>query len=295
MKDTKILIMIGVGIGILFIINGIYLFRDKQKQPNIWYVEQGLEEHWARVLRDTKPAESSNEIRVWDGDSIPTGRGILITTNIRQIRKQAAVYYRLSYDLHYEGAMVLALDPWMVFHKNSDPELTADRVYGGGGAGVVLIPGKDPEAVRAWTARLKKDQLFETGLFPEGAQTYNWQDVFYRLMSGETAWVYAPLSAIRRYPNFRKSILSAAPFPERDSNTRSLQAALLWAVPFGSPEEQKKMGKAIAWLKKPQTQTIIADNLDWIPADPYGRPFNPVSLTAHRSWLTTEYIYEADD
>jgi hypothetical protein len=105
--------------------------------------------------------------------------------------------------------------------------------------------------------------------------------------------VYAPLSAIRRYPHFRKSILVADPFPEH--NTRHLQVTLLWAVPLGSPEEQKKMGKTIAWLKKPETQTVIADNLDWIPADPYGKPYDPVSMTSHRNWLTTKYIYEVNE
>jgi hypothetical protein len=55
------------------------------------------------------------------------------------------------------------------------------------------------------------------------------------------------------------------------------------------------MGKAIAWLKNPQTQTVIADNLEWIPADPYGKPYDPVSLTSHRHWLTAEYIYEVSE
>jgi len=295
MKETKVLIMIGTGLCILAITNGIYFCRDKKNQPNIWYVERGLENQWAMVLRETRPPESTNEIRSWDGDAIPDGKGILITTNHRQTREKAEAYYRLSYDLHYEGALVLAVDPWMVFRKYSDPELTADRVYSGGRDGTLLIPGKDPAAVRAWTARLDEKNPFATNLFPDGAQTYTWQDVFYRLMGSETTWVYAPLSAIRRYPNFRKSILVAAPFPDPDTNARSLQASLLWAVPLGSPEEQKKMGKAIAWLKKPQTQTVIADNLDWIPADPYGKPFDPISLTSHRNWLTAEYVYEVGE
>ena len=331
-KETRILILIGAALCVLAIIAGINLIRERKRSSIIWYVEKGLEERWARVLRETRPPESVNLIRVWDGDETPNGEaipepGILITTRPRKNREKAAVYYRLSYDLEYQGAIVLAVDPWMVFRKHTDPELTVKRVYSEAGrsgadkTGVLLIPGKDPASVQAWTARLIKaipgalpagetpdihfdvtidinlwreqeGKLFSANIFPRGSKTYTWQDVFYRLMSSETAWVYAPLSAIRRYTNFRKAILVAAPFPEPDIGRHSLQAALLWAVPLGSPEEQSQMEQAIAWLKKPETQTVIADSLEWIPADPYGKPYDPVSLKSHRNWLTAEYIYE---
>ena len=280
----------------LMALTGIYFCREKNSLPHIWYVERGLEDAWARILREDKPPESFAEIRVWDGEAMPEGAGILIATRPRQNPEKVTVYYRLSYDLYYEDAIVLAVDPWMVFRKNGDPVLTADRVYSQADrSGVLLIPGKDPAAARAWMARTNESNPFNAGLFPDGAQTYTWHDVFYRLMSGETAWAYAPLSAIRRYPSFRKSILVADPFPERDIERRSLQATLLWAVPLGAPEEQKKMEKTIAWLKNPETQTVIADNLEWIPADPYGKPFDPVSLTSHRNWLTATHIYEVSE
>ena len=286
----------GLVLCLLLAIAGIYFFRGflrgKESPPHIWYVERGLENHWVRVLREGEPPEPRNEIRVWDGDAIPEEAGILIAIKPRQNEENITAYYRLSYNLEYEGAIVLAADPWMIFRKNTDPVLTAARVYSGGN-GTLLIPGKDPASVGAWMARTNENDLFAANIFPEGAETYNWQDVFYRLMSSETAWVYAPLSAIRRYPNFRKSILTADPFPEPNSNR--LQASLLWAVPLGSPEEQKKMGKTIAWLKQPETQTVIADNLEWIPADPYGKPYDPVSLASHRNWLTATYIYEVSD
>jgi hypothetical protein len=284
----------GLTLCAILALTGIYLLRSKENSPNIWYVEKGLENHWVRILREAEPPELFKEIRVWDGDALPADAGILITTKPRQNREKVTVYYRLSYDLHYEGAMVLAVDPWMIFRKHTDPALTADRVFSEtGGNGTLLIPGKDPASVRAWTARINEVNLFDTSLFPDGAQTYNWQDVFHRLMGNETAWVYAPVSAIRRYPHFRKSILTADPFPGKDANR--LQATLLWAVPLGSPKEQGKMGKTIAWLKKPETQAVIADNLEWIPADPYGKPYDPVSLISHRNWLTAEYIYEVTE
>ena len=290
----------GLTLCAILTLTGIYFSQGKKSSAHIWYVEKGLENHWVRVLREAEPPELFKEIRVWDGEAPTAEAGILIATKPRQNREKVTAYYRLSYDLQYEGAAVLAVDPWMVFRKHTDPVLTADRVYSGGSGsagkdGVVLIPGKDPATARAWTARINENNLFAANLFPEGAQTYTWQDVFYRLMSNETAWVYAPLSAIRRYPNFRKSILTADPFPEKDTGAYSLQATLLWAVPVGSVKEQEKMRKIIAWLKKPETQTVIADNLDWIPADPYGKPYDPVSLISHRNWLTAEYIYEVTE
>jgi len=282
-----------------------YLHQEKEEPPAIWYVEKGLMDIWARVLHKGEAPERFTELRLWDGDAIPPGPGILITTKLRQEPEPVKVYYHLSYDMEYEGALVLALDPWMIFRKQNDPMLTVNRIYAANNdknEGVLLIPGYDQASVRAWTMRLGQtgpgifsDQdinLFDTRLFPNGAQTYTWQDVFYRLMGSETAWAYAPLSAIRRYPNFRKSILMASPFPEPLTNRYSIQATLLWALPLGSPKEHKRIEKTIAWLKQPETQTIIADTLDWIPADPYGKPYDPVSLASHRYWLTATYIYE---
>jgi len=284
---------------------GYYVLQGKEDTPKTWYVEKGLVDNWARILHKGEAPERFAEIQIWDGKTIPEGPGILIATKPRQNPEKIKVYYRLSYDLEYNGAIVLAVDPWMVFCKYSDPMLTLNWIYAvnnGNNAGVLLIPGQDPNSVQAWKTRLMQsgpgafsapeNRLFETNLFPRNAQTYTWQDVFYRLMGTETAWVYAPLSAIRHYPNFRKSILTAAPFPEPYTSRYSLQATLLWAVPLGSPEEQKKMENTIAWLKKPETQTVIADNLEWIPADPYGKPYDPVSLASHRNWLTATYIYE---
>ena len=282
---------------LLLAITGIYFLRGRDNSPNIWYVEKGLENHWVRILRKAEPPVLFREIQVWDGNGIPEGPGILITTKPRQNREKVTTYYRLSYDLQYEGAAVLALDPWMVFRKHTDPVLTVARVYSGGNgsadkAGVLLIPGKDPASVRAWAARINAKNLFDANFFPDGSQTYSWHDVFHRLMSDETAWVYTPLSAIRRYPHFRKSVLTADPFPESENSRQGLQATLLWAVPIGSVKEREKMEQTMTWLKKPETQTVIADTLEWIPADPYGKPYDPVSLISHRSWLTAEYIYE---
>ncbi|MCL2126919.1 MAG: hypothetical protein FWH38_01580 [Treponema sp.] len=312
------------GLCVLFALAAVFL-SGCGKRPVYWYVEPEFERAWTRIVREGGPPGNFKEIRVWEGPKLPpvlladmTGLaqepGILIAAKPWQAREKVSVYSQLPYDLEYRGAVLLALDPWMVFQKYRDPPLTAERAYSGaGGDGALLIPGKDTESVEAWTARLiqaapgefppgteawqdQERKLFEGGRFPNGAESYNWQDVFFRLMGGEAAWVYAPLSAIRRYPNPRKSILETAPFPERAGGGRySLQAALLWALPLGPDDKKAGLAQALEWLKKPETQTLIADTLEWIPANPYGEPYDPVSLASHRNWLTATFVYEVNE
>jgi hypothetical protein len=310
-KKTKILFAVPA-VCVLLLAAGIFS-GCKGRPANVWYIERGLEDVWTRVLREADPPEIFKERRVWEGGEIPGGPGILIATKPREKREKVSVYYRLSFDLEYEGAAVLALDPWMVFRKHTNPGLTLNRAYSdAGGSGLLLIPGKDTAAVQAWTARLilerpgvfpsgeniwqiREETLFNGNRFPRGAQTYNWNDVFFRLMGNEPAWVYAPLSEIRRYRDSRKAVLEASAFPEPESGGQySLQASLLWALPLGSPKEQEALAQTVSWLKKPETQTVIADILEWIPADPYGEPYDPVSLASHRNWLTATYIYEVE-
>ena len=82
------------------------------------------------------------------------------------------MYYRLAYDLEYEGSLVLALDPWMVFQKHSSPALALDRALSAsGGNGLLLMPGKEPAAVQALTARLVQES---PGKF--SSDESGWQD-----------------------------------------------------------------------------------------------------------------------
>jgi hypothetical protein len=287
------------------------VFSACSKTAAVWYVRPELEHDWARVINGApKPVM---KVQAWEDSELPPGPGIYIATNPWQSAEKASVYYRLSYDLEYQGAHILALDPWMIFRKFKNPGLPPGRVYSdAGGDGALLIPGRDPQAVDAWVARLIQEspgkfpsdeklwqdwgkRLFNGSRFPHGARTYNWQDVFFRLMGNEQVWVYAPLSSIRRYRNSQKAILEATAFPERTgTNEYSLQARLLWALPLGSEKEKEKLKTVVAWLKKPETQTLIADTLEWIPADPYGKPYDPMSLASHRNWLTASFIYEVN-
>jgi len=275
------------------------------------YIQSQYERVWNWILREVDPPIQFRAVQAWDAKIEPPETGIWITTEPWEIQGRAEVYFRLSYDLEYRGAIVLALDPWMVFRKHLNPGLTVNRVYqDAGGDGLLLIPGKDPESVQAWVSRLVQkspgvfpsdekiwqeceNNLFRGNRFLQGAQSYNWQDVFFRLMGNQQAWVYAPLSVIRNYSNSKKAILEATAFPETPENNQySLHAnKILWAVPVGSEEDKEMLDKVLVWLKNPEIQTIIADYLGWIPADPYGIPYDPVSQSSHRNWLTASYVY----
>ncbi|HCC37521.1 MAG TPA: hypothetical protein DEQ14_07835 [Treponema sp.] len=290
------------------------IFSNCGKSPDTWYVQPEFARAWTRIIDDETAPKKFKEIVVWEGETLPDGPGILISADPWNKQEKVSVYYRLSYDLEYQNARVLAIDPWMIFRKHTNPGLPAGRVYAGeSGEGVVLIPGTDQKSQDAWIARLiqerpgvfpsgetlweeMRQKLFEERRFPAGAVTYNWQDVFFRLMGNEIAWVYAPCSAIRGYQNSRKAILAAAAFPEKtETNQYSLQTRILWALPFSdglNKKENEKLAAVMEWLKKPETQTLIANAIEWIPADPYGSPYDPMSLAAHRNWLTATYIYD---
>ena len=281
------------------------------KTQYFWHVEEGLESAWAKVLKDINPPVQFKEMRTWNGGDMPEGKGIIVAKKPWKTDERITVYNRLSFNLEYNGAFVLAVDPWLVFRKHTDPALTANRAYSGDrGDGVLLIPGSDTDQTEAWIARLilgsganfppaeniwlnTEENLFRTNRFPNGASTYTWPDVFYRLMGSETAWVYAPVSKIRNYQNSRKSILEATPFPEADAGRYSLQVSILWALPLNLADDEKSV-EIIAWLKNPDTQTIIANQLEWIPADPYGKPYDPASFASHRYWLVATNIYEVN-
>jgi len=307
----KNILISGTALCVILIIIGIASTCEK-KQINIWYVEQGLEDNWARILREAKAPEVFAETKVWDGVEIPSQPGILIATRPWKTEGKVAVYPRLSWELKHEGAITLALDPWMVFRKHTNPPLTYNRAFSEeGGSGLLLIPGREIAAVRAWTSRFIQEEpgkfptdervwrdwefkLFDSNRFAFGARGYDWQTALFRLMGNESAWLYAPLSVIRRYRDPHKSILEATPFPE-NTNQTSLQAEILWALPTGTEKNKEKFINTIEWLKKPETQTVIANNLEWIPADPYGDPYDPVSLSSHRVWLTAIWVYTIND
>jgi hypothetical protein len=278
--------------------------------PYTWYVEEGLEAGWQKVLdeADSPRGFKTALVMVKPGALPPeNARGFFITTHRARTAEKVTVYPRLSFDLEYEGAQVLALDPWMIFRDHRQSALSRGRIEAVG-EGELLLPGWDEAVFSAWTAQLVRDRA---GAFPidktvwdnvraalprdsrffRGSATMNWQDVWFFLFMNRPAWVYAPLSRTRELPSFRSSLLEASVFPA--GGGVGLQARILWAVPLGSGRLMARLKEApLRWLKDPGNQTIIANAFEWLPADPDGEPFNPLAVAAKRAWLTSSFVWE---
>ncbi|MDR1278455.1 MAG: hypothetical protein LBK02_06865 [Treponema sp.] len=301
------------GAVILLAVLGIFAVRASRPRYE-WYVEAGLEPAWRRVINSAGPPGSFKKepVVLAAGEKAPENPGgFVITTRREETEAPLIIYPRLSFTLEYEGAHVLALDPWMIFRQHTFPSLSRRRIEStAGGTGILALPGSDPATVRAWTARIVQEgpgifppdqaawdaaaaSLFEDNRFRKGSNTFTWQDMWYFLFDNEPAWVYAPLSRVRELPNYRSSILAADPFPEPGSvNTIGFQARILWALPAGNAKNQAKLTRALEWLKSAETQTIIADTLRWLPANPEGQPYDPAAMSARLAWLTASYVWE---
>ena len=304
-------IVIGIITALILIIAVGVLFFVGREKPYYWYVEAGYEDAWARILRQAGPVPVKFAgIRVYSGANNMKNQGVIISTKPDDDITPLRVYPGLSRELQYQGAIVLALDPWMIFYKHNQPSLSYERIFGPmGGEGILLLPGAEAEAVQAWVMRLSQDGpgsfpmdvetpenaeflLFSGGRFRFEFRDYYWQNALSFLLGNETAWLYAPLSIIRSNRNPRKQLLAAEGFPERDRNRYSLQATILWAWLNFSEKNTEKRNEIASWLKNPEIQTIIADELGWIPADPYGNPYDPVSRSSQMNWLTSSFVFE---
>jgi hypothetical protein len=301
------------GTALLLAALGIFILRASWPRY-VWYVEEGYESAWIRALNAAGPPGSfKKEVVVLAAGKRPpeNAAGFFITARREETRAPVVVYPRLSFTLEYEGAHVLALDPWLIYRQHIFPSLSRRRVEAvSGGEGNLILPGRDAAAVRAWTARIVQEapgifppeqaawdaaaaSLFSGGRFRKGSETFTWQDAWYFLFDDEPAWVYAPMSRIRELPNYRSSILAAAPFPEPGGvNVISFQARILWAIPVGKAGTQAKLKQPLEWLKSAETQTIIADELRWLPANPEGQPYDPAAMSARLAWLTASYVWE---
>jgi hypothetical protein len=211
----------------------------------------------------------------------------------------------------YLGAIPLALDPWLVFRKTGDPHLSLKRVLDGrGGEGALLLPGAEAEAVHAWTAQLLQASpgvfppdrqawedaeahlVYGNRRFQQGALTSSWLDAWLRLLGSESAWLYAPLSGTRSLAPYDAGRLDATIFPiHGDWHTYGLQADILWALPLESAQPEPKIDEALAWLAGPETQTIIADLLGWIPAQNGGKPRDTLSRQAQVAWFSSGFVW----
>jgi hypothetical protein len=276
-----------------------------------WYVEEGLDAPWKEILSSGPGNFQAEPLMLPPGESPPANaRGFFITSRRAEAEGPVTVYPRLSFDLEYQGAHVLAVDLWMLFRNHQVPPLSRRRIDSlSGGEGMILLPGRDEASIGAWTAQLLQESpgvfpedrdtwdrtaasLFDNERFYQGSRTSNWNDVWFFLLGGRTSWVYASLSKVREQPDHRTNILEAAVFPGKNPQVISMQARILWAVPLGGEKTARQLDETLKWLKNAETQTLIADALHWLPADPDGKPYNPAAMTAKLAWLTASYVYE---
>jgi hypothetical protein len=305
----------------------LLLFRPR----TVWLVDEAYREQWERILDTVEPPR---RIRVMtapaEGRRLPrNGRGFIISDRgpleRAEIEAEAGaagaaegedqrsiVLYRgLPSSREHEGALVLALDPWMMFRDFKDPAVSRGRVDApGGGEGMLIMPGRDMDCRWAWAAQLVQRQ---SGVFPEdkavwkavldglfwnnrrfqpGAETYGWMDAMPLLYRSSPAWIYAPHSRIRIQSSQDTSGLEANRYPEPDDwHEFGIQAAMLWALPFGREKHLAKLGDLHTWLADANTQTAIANTLGWIPASPEGTPYNAISRSTRLAYLSSSFIW----
>jgi hypothetical protein len=292
-----------------------------------WYVEPGLEQQWGELLERAPAPPPFTRMVVYDPMAgHGKGRcGIIITKTFLAegtedppsegdaweppIRLYPGLYRDRG---DYQGAIPLALDPWLVFRKTGDPRLDLERVLNpAGGSGALILPGAEQDAVYAWVTQLLQTSpgsfplerqawddaerllVYGNRRFQQGALTYVWLDAWIRLLQDETAWVYAPLSRTRGLDSYDSGRLDAAIFPfPGDWNTYGLQAEILWAVPKQSEKPEPKIDEARSWLAGPETQTLLAELLGWIPAQPGGKPHDTLARQAQVAWFSSGFIWQ---
>jgi hypothetical protein len=302
-------------------------FAIVQSRPRpTWYVEPGLEQQWAELLEIVPPPPFTRLGPYDPAAGMGKGRyGVIISRqgppddSPDQAAEGAApgepplrLYPGLYRDRgDYRGAVPLALDPWLVLRKTTDPPLSLERVLNpAGGAGALILPGAEPDAAFAWISQLlqrspggfplekeawdeaERRLIYGNNRFQQGALTYTWFDGWIKLLQNEPAWLYAPLSKTRGLASYDTGRLDATIFPiPADWNTYGLQADILWAVPRFPDDQETLRGETQRWLTSAATQTAIARILGWIPAQP-GEPYDTLAREAQVAWFSSSFIWQ---
>jgi len=312
----RLLITGGAALG-LILVAGLALYLNRPRL--LWFVDESLAANWNRVLQASPPPVSRYEVRPRIGDEpFPSGRfGFIVSRNGPEGERvdgaPVALYRDLSQTRMYDGWLVLALDPWMVFRKHQDPEPGRAFLDSANQRGSLLIPGADSGAVNAWLCQLmqerpgifvpdgghwqeKSETLARDYPFQGGAFSYSWVQVWPLLFRNDTAWLYAPLSQARGLTPYRAGLLGATRFPDPPGWDRyGMQADVLWAHIQGSEAQQARIKTVERWLATAPTQTAIANAIQWIPAHPAGTAYNTVSWESQMAWLRSSYIWQGAD
>jgi hypothetical protein len=313
-RGLKRILFIGsLGLGlVLLVFLVVYFTRPKL----LWYIDEDYSAAWNRVLRQSSPPFTRNEVVSRIGnEAFPKGRfGYIISDSGPRGEHVEGVpveiYRDLSRSRAYHDWFVLAVDPWMVFRKHQDPEPDRSFLDNSNERGIILLAGANNDAVQAWLCQLlqetpmvfiqgdalwkeKAASLVRDYPFQSGALTYSWVQVWPLVFRGEQVSLYAPLSQARALPPYRMGLLDATRFPEPENWDRyGMQATLLWARRQGSEKQIKKMDDTEKWLRNPRTQTVIANTISWIPAHPSGTPYNTISWESQTAWLRSSYIWQ---
>lgn len=316
MKTSKVSIAMPIVLtaAVAFFIATALAFRP---QP-VWYVDAALANAWTRVLAQSAPPFT--RLRPWKAaDGIPPGIGVYLTSedipgiNIPPGGSSELPSFHVRRNLLTQNeknseALLVALDPWMVFYKHSDTPPSRVRSEAPGN-GIMILAGAEQSAVRAWAAQLlqqspglfpqdydlwekTKASLLEDPRFQRNAGVYSWAKAVSLLLQEDEAWLYAPLSRIMELPSHKAGLLSARIFPVNARWTEfGVQASLLWAIPAGPPWMRNSLDKAKAWLHDSRTQTLIAHELHWLPARPDSSPYNPLARDAQLAWLSSSFVW----
>jgi len=305
-----------VGLLLVVCLGLLFLFRPRL----VWIVEDQFIEAWEQVLpsspfRKTKLVPLSiaeaGLPRQWYGYRIGSRQRPNALDGDGD-EKPIRVYRELAGQGRYGEALPLAVDPWLIFRKSATRSLNREMAERGPGRnGRIFMAGSDRSAVWAWTAQLLQDppgvfsedeerwnrigeRLFIGRNFQAGAQTHSWEEVWPNLLeNNEAVWVYSPLSRVRHLPLGETNDLEADVFPVRSGwNEFGLQVEILWAIPYGSEKNRKKLASATTWLQSAPSQTQIANALGWLAAHQSASPFNPVSENARKAWLAASYVWE---
>jgi len=316
-KDLKRTAIIASAALAVILIVSLALFLARPKL--LWYVDEDYSAAWTRILAANRPPISRYEIIPRSGgDPFPAGRfGFTVTrrgpAGERIEGVPVVLYPDLSRTRTYQEWYALALDPWMVFRKHHEPEPGRSFLSNTNNRGSLLLAGMDRGAVQAWLCQLlqespgvfvqggeewqmKGDRLQRDYPFQNGAFSYTWVQIWPLLFRDEAACLYAPISQARTLPSFRAGLLDATRFPEPPGwNSYGMQADILWAKTEGSVPQKEKIASVEQWLRKPETQTAIANIIEWIPAHPSGIAFNTVSWESQMAWLRSSYIWQGED
>jgi hypothetical protein len=285
----------------------------------VWYVDTSAAGSWARFIRRNQPPFT--RIRPWDSTAgIPRGVGFYITQSnipglnfpLEQNGEIVIRYDRLSGNGKYNGALLLALDPWMVFSRHSGPPLRRSRAEGPG-EGTLILSGAEQSALWAWTAQLAQEgpgnfpsekntwenmerSLAEDTRFQRNAASCAWTDALSLLLREDDAWLYAPFSLIMDLPSYRSGLLNARIFPMPSGGGEfGIQASLLWAIPTGPRWQRAALAQAETWLADNETQSLIANEFHLVPARPDAKAGNPLGRDAQLAWLSSSFVWQPAD